>query len=156
MSNNGSNGSKPITPEPDGEHDLGRFHSLEAKQHSLANLRPWSSEAGHQLGMLSGSARRRNALFKRELERQLAKRVVRGEPETWREKVARKLIRKAAAGDVPAARLLIERVDGLPSSLEDLLEPQRIMVVVNRNVSRFNFAGEPDPDNPTAKPPLHE
>jgi hypothetical protein len=142
MSEN-SNGSKPVKHEPerepDGEHDLGRFKTAEAKQRSLANLRPWNSADGRELGMRSGASRRQNAVFRQELKRQLAERVPGEKKQTWREKVARKLIRKAAPGDVPAMRLLVERVDGLPAGLEDLLEPQRVVVIVNRNVSRFGF-----------------
>jgi hypothetical protein len=101
---------------------------------------------------MSGRARREQGEFARELDRQLRQKAP-GDPQrrTWKQRLAATLIHEAVVKkNMMAAKLLLDRWCGPISNAEDLLEPQRIQVIIHRNVERFpqmnaKLLPKPDP-----------
>jgi hypothetical protein len=123
-------------PERDG--GLGRFKSEASRARALGNLRPVrNSEDAIRLGMSSGVVRHEQAIIRMELRKQLQRKVP-GDREhrSYLEKIVGTLLQQACKGDVSALRLIAERCDGLISE-DQTFQPERILVVVNRNVRRF-------------------
>lgn len=110
----------------------------EARARSSANLKMISSpEMARQYQARSIEAHRDRAVFRDEIMRQLAGLAERDRKKrSVKEKLVYVLLRAALKGDVYASRTVIERVDGRVSELEEMLPPQRIVVIVNRNIDR--------------------
>ena len=108
------------TTKPDTAESLGRFTSVEAKNRSLANLRPPFRKG--QPAPVGAGRPRKDGIFT-STARRFAKKKFPGDAasRTYGELVVESMFKQAIKGNVYAAQLLFERLEGrvaLPSESE--------------------------------------
>jgi len=121
------------TSKPD---DLGRFTSLEAKQRSLQNLKPPFKQG--QPAPAGAGRPKKDGIFTSTARRFARKRFPGDAADrTYGQLVVEAMFKQAIKGNVFAAQLLFERLEGrMPMPIEGDL-PCQITVVVNRNQPRY-------------------
>lgn len=125
----------PIS-KPDATESLGRFTSLEAKRRSLANLRaPFAKGQAPPHGV---GRPKKDGPATRELRGLLTKKFP-NDPQgrSYLKLMIEGLVKSAIKGNVLAANLIMERLEGrTPLPVESDM-PCLITVVVNRNQQRY-------------------
>jgi hypothetical protein len=125
---------------PEGKpDDLGRFKTVESRARALGNLKQPFVEGN----IPQGHRRKRDTEAERELNRALQMRKP-GDPQrrTYLRKIMEKLAQKAAAGDINAIRIVLDRKLGRIRWSDEEPPPSVIVLQVVRNSVRNNAVEE--------------